>query len=74
MRERFRRKAELVDLLGSHLDELQDPQARAYMTCRAVHAAKIDYDLTPDDRRAHRSESVRQAEQFFRVEASVGMR
>jgi hypothetical protein len=43
------------------------------MTCRAVLASKIDFDATPDDRNAHRSEANRRAEQFFRLEASVGM-
>jgi hypothetical protein len=68
----FRRKAQLVDLLSNHLDDLRSPQAGAYMACRAVQAAKIDFDLTPDDRNAHRGEANRRAEQFFRVEASVG--
>lgn len=71
--ELFRRKAQLVDLMGSHLDDLQSPQAGAYMTCRAVRAAKIDFDLTDDDRNNDRSEAKRRAEQFFRVQATVGM-
>jgi hypothetical protein len=69
----FRRKAQLVDLIGARLDALAEPRAKAYMTCRAVLAAKIDFDVTPDDRNAHRGEANRRAEQFFRVEASVGM-
>jgi hypothetical protein len=69
----FRRKAELVDLLGSHLDDLRSPQAGAYMACRAVHAAKIDFDMTDPSRNAFRGEDHRRAEQFFRAEASVGM-
>jgi hypothetical protein len=69
----FRRKAQLVNLIGNQLDEIDEPRARAYMTCRAVLAAKIDFDATPDDRNAHRGEANRRAEQFFRVEASVGM-
>jgi hypothetical protein len=69
----FRRKATLVDLLSGHLDRLDSPQAAAYMTCRAVQAAKIDFDATDDTRNAHRSEANRQKEQYFRVEASVGM-
>jgi hypothetical protein len=72
-RELFRRKATLVDLLGTHLDDLKSPQAAAYMTCRAVHAARIDFDLTDDARNSNRGEAKRNAEQFFRVEASVGM-
>jgi hypothetical protein len=69
----FRRKSQLVDLLGDSLDALTDPRAKAYMTCRAVQAAKADFDATGDDRNNNRGESKRQAEQFFRVEASVGM-
>jgi hypothetical protein len=42
------------------------------MTCRAVQAARIDFELT-ESRNNHRSEANRRAEQFFRVEASVGM-
>lgn len=71
--ELFRRKAQLVDLLGSRLDDLRSRQAAAYMTCRAVHAAQLDFEMTDDDRNNHRGESKRRAEQFFRVEASVGM-
>jgi hypothetical protein len=71
--ELFRRKATLVSLLNDHLDDLDSPQAKAYMTCRAVQAAKIDFDLTDDDRNANRGEAKRRAEQFFRIEASVGM-
>jgi hypothetical protein len=69
----FRRKAQLVDLIGSHLDAVTERKAKAYMTCRAVLATKIDFDATPDDRNSHRGEANRRAEQFFRVEASVGM-
>lgn len=71
--ELFRRKAVLVDVLGSHLDDLRSPQAVSYMTCRAVQAARVDFDLTDESRNNHRSEAKRRAEQFFRVEASVGM-
>lgn len=71
--ELFRRKAQLVDIMSSHLDDLRAPEAGAYMTCRAVQAAKIDFDLTDDAHNNHRGEAKRQAEQFFRVEASVGM-
>jgi hypothetical protein len=69
----FRRKAALVELLGDRLDELDAPEAKAYMTCRAVKAARIDFDETPDDRNVDRGEAKRRAEQFFRIEASVGM-
>lgn len=69
----FRRKAALVALLNDHLDDLKSPRARAYMTCRAAIAAKLDFDHTPDDSNSNRGEAKRQAEQFFRIEASVGM-
>lgn len=69
----FRRKATLVALLNEHLDDLNDPRSRAYMTCRAVLAARLDFNATDDDRNNHRSERKRVMEQFFRIEASVGM-
>ncbi len=69
----FRRKAQLVDALGAHLDDLRAPEAAAYMTCRAVQAARIDFELTDDARNNDRGEAKRLAEQFFRVEASVGL-
>ncbi|MBY0237288.1 MAG: metallophosphoesterase [Burkholderiaceae bacterium] len=69
----FRRKAKLVDLLGGHLDDLTEPRARAYMTCRAVQAAKLDFDATEETRNENRSEAKRRAERFFLTEASVGM-
>ncbi len=71
--ELFRRKATLVSLFNDHLDDLTSHEAKAYMTCRAVEAAKIDFDLTADDRNSDRGEAKRRAEQFFRIEASVGM-
>jgi hypothetical protein len=72
-RTHFQRKARLVGLLTEQLAELDTPDARAYMTCRAVQAAKLDFDATDNGRNNHRSEANRRAEQFFRVEASVGM-
>lgn len=69
----FRRKAMLVSVLNDHLDDLDTHQAKAYMTCRAVQAAKIDFDQTDDGYNADRGEAKRRAEQFFRIEASVGM-
>lgn len=71
--ELFRRKASLVALLNDHLDELDSHRAKAYMTCRAVQAAKLDFDATDDAHNFDRGEAKRQAEQFFRIEASVGM-
>ena len=68
-----RAKAAFVDTVNGQLDLLQAPQLRAYMTCRAVLAAKIDHDLTPGGRRAGSDEASRRAQDFFRVEATVGM-
>ena len=39
----------------------------------AVVAAKIDFDATDENRTDNRGEDKRRAEQFFRIEASVGM-
>ncbi|MGB8882620.1 MAG: hypothetical protein WCC44_02015, partial [Azonexus sp.] len=69
----FRRKAALVALLNEHLDDLSSPEAKAYMTCRAVQAAKIDFELTDDERTTHRNEAQRRNDRFFLIEASVGM-
>ena len=69
----FRRKAGLVATVNDFLDDITEPRAKAYMTCRAVQAAKIDFDATDDARKEHRLETNRRAEQFFRIEASVGM-
>ena len=69
----FRRKAGLVATLNDFLDDITEPKAKAYMTCRAVQAARIDYDATDDARKEHRLERHRHAEQFFRIEASIGM-
>ena len=68
-----RAKAAFVDTVNSQLDELQEPRLRAYMTCRAVLAAKIDHELTPGGRRNGSDEASRRAHDFFRVEATVGM-
>jgi hypothetical protein len=69
----FRRKAVLVAALTDHLDRLEEPKAKAYMTCRAVQSAKIDFDTTDDNYNENRSEAKRRAEQIFRTAASVGM-
>ena len=55
------------------MDEIETPATKAYMTCRAVLAAKIDFDATSDERNDYRSEANRKTEHFFRVEASIGM-
>ncbi len=72
-KESFRRKATLVATINDHLDELTSPEARAYMTCRAVQSANLDFRSTPDDRNSNRGEAKRRLEQYFRGEASVGM-
>jgi hypothetical protein len=69
----FRRKAELVATINDALDDIDAPRAKAYMTCRAVVAAKIDFDATDDSFTENRGEAKRRAEEFFRVEASIGM-
>lgn len=68
-----RAKAAFVDTVNSQLDEMQAPKLRAYMTCRAVKAAKIDHDLTGFGRRPGTDEATRRAQDFFRIEATVGM-
>jgi hypothetical protein len=37
-----------VALLNDHLDDLDSHRAKAYMTCRAVQAAKLDFDATDE--------------------------
>lgn len=69
----FRDKADLVRRLSDALEDLDGSRATAYMACRAVQAAQLDFELTPDERNSHRGEAKRRAEQFFRIEASVGM-
>ncbi|HMS27150.1 MAG TPA: hypothetical protein PKC80_07220 [Burkholderiaceae bacterium] len=69
----FRRTASLVATLNDHLDDLSSPDAKNYMTCRAVQAAKIDYDLIDNEATQHRNEKQRRKNSFFVIEASVGM-
>jgi hypothetical protein len=69
----FRRKAEMVEIVQSYMDEIEVPAAKAYMTCRAILAAKIDFDAISNVRNDFRSEANRRAEHFFRDEASIGM-
>jgi hypothetical protein len=70
----FREKARVVDRVNEHLDDLSGTRAKAYMTCRAVFGAKTDFDETPEDQTPGRSEAFRRAGDFFRIEATVGMR
>ncbi len=69
----FRKRARFIDEMNEAMDALTDPRVRNYMACRAVVAAKVDYDLTPEDRRADRGEAIRRRQDFFRIEATVGM-
>lgn len=69
----FRKKANLIDRANSILDQEDSPRAKAYMTCRAVQAARDDFEMTPESSIAWRTEAVRRAGQFFRIEATVGM-
>jgi hypothetical protein len=70
----FRQRAQFIDEMNNRLDALTDPRVRNYMACRAVVASKVDYDLTPDERRVGRGEANRRRMDFFRIEATVGMR
>ena len=70
----FRRRAHFIDTVNSQFDGLRDPRVRTYMTCRAVLSARMDYEFTPEDRRHGRGEEQRRAQDFFRTEATVGMR
>lgn len=69
----FRRKAEMVEIVQIYMDEIEAPAPKAYMTCRAILAAKVDFDAIPDGRNDFRSESNRRTEHFFRNQASIGM-
>ncbi len=69
----FRRKAALVDWASTQLDRLESLRARAYMTCRAVQATKIDFDITEASRLPGGTEQGRREDGFFRMEATVGM-
>jgi hypothetical protein len=70
----FRRRAQFIDAMNHQFDELPGSLVRNYMACRAVIGAKIDFDLTPKDRRPGQDEEGRRARDFFRIEATVGMR
>jgi hypothetical protein len=70
----YKRRARLVDTANAQLDRIENPRVRSYMACRAVIAAQVDYELTPEDKRHGRGEDRRREQQFFRIEATVGMR
>jgi hypothetical protein len=69
----FRERARFIDSINNQLDRINDPRVRNYMVCRAVIAARADYDLTSVERRGGRDETERRALHFFRIEATVGM-
>jgi hypothetical protein len=69
----FRARAQFIDRINARLDAINDPRVRSYMVCRAVIAAHTDYELTPDDKRSGRGEANRRSQDFFRIEATVGM-
>ncbi len=71
--ESYRKKAIFAHTVGEQLDNIDDPQAKAYMTCRAAIAAKDDFDMTPEEKRPGGTEERRRNRDFFRVEATVGM-
>jgi hypothetical protein len=71
--ESYRKKAIFANTVGEQLDDIQDPNAKAYMTCRAAIAAKDDFNMTPEDKRPGGTEERRRNRDFFRVEATVGM-
>jgi hypothetical protein len=69
----YRKKAAFVDHVERQLDDIDDPRAKGYMTCRVAIAAKLDHDLTPEDRQPGTPESERRRLGFFRSSATVGM-
>jgi len=71
--ESYRKKAFFAYTVGEQWDDIQDPRAKAYMTCRAAISAKDDFDMTPEDKRPGTTEERRRSRDFFRVEATVGM-
>jgi hypothetical protein len=71
--ESYRKKAFFAYMVGEQWDDIQDPRAKSYMTCRAAIAAKDDFDMTPEDKRPGTTEERRRGRDFFRVEATVGM-
>jgi hypothetical protein len=63
----------MVEIVQTYMDEIEAPATKAYMTCRAIVAAKIDFDAISDGRNDFRSEKNRRTEHFFRNQASIGM-
>jgi hypothetical protein len=71
--ESYRKKSFFAYTVGEQWDDIQDPRAKAYMTCRAAISAKDDFDMTPEDKRPGTTEERRRNRDFFRAEATVGM-
>lgn len=69
----YRKKAAFVDDVERQLDEIDDPRAKGYMTCRTAIAAKLDHELTPEETQPGTTESERHRLGFFRSAATVGM-
>jgi len=69
----YRKKAAFVDHVERQLDEIDDPRAKGYMTCRVAIAAKLDHELTPEGTQPGTPESERRRRGFFRTSATVGM-
>ncbi|MGZ8273276.1 MAG: hypothetical protein ACXWUM_05120, partial [Burkholderiaceae bacterium] len=70
----FKRQARLLDAVNAQLDRIGTPSVRSYMACRAVISAQVDYEMTSEEKRHGRGEERRRERQFFRIEATVGMR
>jgi hypothetical protein len=69
----YRKKAAFVDDVERQLDEIEDPKAKGYMTCRAAIAAKLDHEMTPEETQPGTPEGERRRLGFFRSAATVGM-
>jgi|GEM_PF-846167 len=69
----YRKKAAFVDAVERQLDDIEDPRAKGYMTCRSAIAAKLDHEMTPEETQPGTPESERRRLGFFRASATVGM-
>jgi hypothetical protein len=69
----YRKKAAFVEKVERQLDEIEDPKAKGYMTCRAAIAAKLDHELTSEETQPGTPESQRRRLGFFRSSSTVGM-
>ena len=69
----YRKKAAFVDDVERQLDDIEDPRAKGYMTCRVAIAAKLDHEMTPEETQPGTPEGERRRLGFFRWAATVGM-